>query len=199
MFIFLVVFFYKIITLVFLIILFIILFIFLIHFYLFYAKNYHLFIHNTPKQIKLISVIYDGCPRSPSESIWWPRTNFGLTAIETCPRGSHGKASRSCDNLLGGWQPPDLFNCTSDRFVELRTQLSLLEVGDLQLNTFVAIQLASDLRRATNLTERLYGADVLITYDLIRELLKYESSVYGLNLTHSQDKDYIMVSFLNYY
>lgn len=141
-------------------------------------------------------VIYDGCPRSPSEGVWWPRTSFGLTAIELCPRGSHGKASRSCDNLLGGWQPPDMFNCTSDRFVELRNQLSLIERGELLINTFVAIQLASDLRKATNLTENLYGADVLITYDLISELLKYESTVFGLNLTHSQDKDYIMVSLL---
>lgn len=175
-------------------------------------------------------VVYDGCPRSSSESIWWPRTNFGLTAIESCPKGAHGKASRSCDNLLGGWQPPDMFNCTSDRFVDLRTQvshtknslyfnkiqklqilsliimkvfvlkqflvlqLSLIESGELQLNTFVAIKLASDLRKATNLTLNLYGADVLITYDLITALLKYEATLFGLNLTHSQDKDYISVS-----
>lgn len=73
-------------------------------------------------------------------------------------------------------------------------QLSLIEAGELQLNTFVAIKLASDLRKATNLTHHLYGADVLITYDLITALLKYESTLFGLNLTHSQDKDYIFVS-----
>lgn len=106
-----------------------------------------------------------------------------------------------------------MFNCTSDRFVDLRTQvivtvhlnefmvignhlqLSLIETGELQLNTFVAIQLALDLRKATNLTHDLYGADVLITYDLITALLKYEATLFGLNLTHSQDKDYIAVSF----
>lgn len=32
---------------------------------------------------------------------------------------------------------------------------------------------------------------MLISYDLIKELLNYESRVHGLNLTHSQDKDYI--------
>ncbi|KAK9696737.1 Laminin G domain [Popillia japonica] len=136
-------------------------------------------------------VVYDGCPRSASMGVWWPRTNFGSEAVENCPRGALGKASRSCDNQLGGWQQPDLFNCTSDRFAELRTQLALIEDGELQLNTFVAIKLASDLQKATNLTINLYGADVLVTYDLIEELLKYESKVHGLNLTHSQDKDYI--------
>lgn len=59
----------------------------------------------------------------------------------------------------------------------------------------MAIKLASDLRKATNLTQNLYGADVLITYDLITALLKYEATLFGLNLTHSQDKDYISVSY----
>ncbi|XP_072387451.1 protocadherin-like wing polarity protein stan isoform X2 [Diabrotica undecimpunctata] len=136
-------------------------------------------------------VVYDGCPKSSSNGIWWPRTVFGGDAIEICPKGSHGKASRTCDNDLGGWQEPDMFNCTSERFVELREQLSNMERGDLQLNTFVSIKLASDLQKATNLTKSLYGADVLITYELMRELLNYEVKMNGLNLTHSQDKDYI--------
>lgn len=59
------------------------------------------------------------------------------------------------------------------------------------MNSFVAIKLADDLSKATNLTKDLYGADVLISFELIRELLNYESRVYGLSLTHSQDKDYI--------
>lgn len=136
-------------------------------------------------------VVYDGCPRSSSEGIWWPRTIFGQEAVENCPRNAQGRASRMCDNDLGGWQAPDLFNCTSERFVELRQQLSHIEKGELQINTFVAIKLMSDLYKATNLTQNLYGADVLVTFDLIKELLNYESGMHGLNLTHSQDKDYI--------
>lgn len=62
------------------------------------------------------------------------------------------------------------------------------------LNTFVAIKLSADLYKATNQTPNLYGADVLVSYDLLTELLKYETKVHGLNLTHSQDKDYIYVS-----
>ncbi|CAH1153853.1 unnamed protein product [Phaedon cochleariae] len=141
--------------------------------------------------LKGCEVVYDGCPRTASNGIWWPRTVFGSEAVEACPKSSHGKASRSCDNELGGWQEPDMFNCTSDRFVELRQQLSYIEKGDLLLNTFVSIKLAHDLHKATNLTETLYGADVLVTYDLVKELFNYELRVRGLNLTHSQDKDYI--------
>lgn len=70
-------------------------------------------------------------------------------------------------------------------------QLANIEKGKLQINTFVAIKLAHDLQKATNSTQWLYGADVLIVYDLIKELLFYESKVQGLNLTHSQDKNYI--------
>lgn len=70
-------------------------------------------------------------------------------------------------------------------------QLSNIEKGTLQLNTFVAIKLVYDLQKATNTTKKLYGADVLVTYDLVKELLNYEARVHGLNLTHSQDKDYI--------
>ncbi|XP_050305133.1 protocadherin-like wing polarity protein stan isoform X2 [Anthonomus grandis grandis] len=141
--------------------------------------------------LKGCEVIYDGCPRSSANSIWWARTLFGQEAIESCPKGAHGKASRKCDNELGGWQEPDMFNCTSERFLELREQLAKIEIGELSLNTFVAIKLAHDLKKATNATRELYGADVLISYDLIKELLNYESRVHGLNLTHSQDKDYI--------
>ncbi|CAG9865104.1 unnamed protein product [Phyllotreta striolata] len=136
-------------------------------------------------------VVYDGCPKSSSSGIWWPRTVFGADAFEVCPKGSHGKASRTCDNDLGGWQEPDLFNCTSEKFLELREQLSNIERGDLHLNTFVAIKLSYDLYKATNLTGNLYGADVLITFELLEELFNYESKMNGLNLTHSQDKDFI--------
>ncbi|KAL3270161.1 hypothetical protein HHI36_009218 [Cryptolaemus montrouzieri] len=141
--------------------------------------------------LKGCEVIYDGCPRSSSRGIWWPRTAFGSEAIESCPKGSHGKASRICDNELGGWQEPDLFNCTSNKFVSLREELSNLEAGALNMNTFVAIKLAYDLYKATNDTPDLYGADVLVTFDLLEELMTYEFKVFGLNLTHSQDKHYI--------
>lgn len=136
-------------------------------------------------------VVYDGCPRSYSDKLWWPRTPFGQTAVETCPKGTQGKGSRSCDNQLGGWQKPNMFNCTSDLFVELKKQLGQIERGELLINTYVAVKMAADLHHATNNTPSLYGSDVLITQKLIRELLKHEAKEHGLNLTHSQDKDFI--------
>ncbi|KAJ8866710.1 hypothetical protein PR048_032571 [Dryococelus australis] len=137
-------------------------------------------------------VVYDGCPRSFSCGLLWDRTRFGNVAIESCPSHSQGKASRSCDEELGGWQEPDLFNCTSDPFLDL-SKLRQLEEEDLQVTTFVAVKVASDLRRATNKTEMMYGTDVLIVEELVRELMAYEGGEKGLNLTHSQDKDYIKV------
>lgn len=62
------------------------------------------------------------------------------------------------------------------------------------MTTFVAIKVATDLKKATNRTANLHGADVLITQQLIRELMMYESEEHGLNLTHSQDKDYVQVN-----
>ncbi|XP_049833037.1 protocadherin-like wing polarity protein stan isoform X1 [Schistocerca gregaria] len=136
-------------------------------------------------------VVYDGCPRSFAGGLWWERTKFGHIALESCPSHSQGKASRACDEELGGWQEPDLFNCTSDPFLDLRKVLMQLEGGDLSVTTFVAIKVASDLHRATNKTEMLHGADVLISQQLLRELMMHETNENGLNLTHSQDKDYI--------
>lgn len=83
--------------------------------------TYHFFLIFHP-------VVYDGCPRSSSEGIWWPRTVFDSEAIENCPKTTVGKASRSCDNDLGGWQEADMFNCTSDRFMELRQEVRLTEI-----------------------------------------------------------------------
>ncbi|KAG7212572.1 hypothetical protein KM043_012871 [Ampulex compressa] len=136
-------------------------------------------------------VVYDGCPRSYAEGLWWPRTKFGMMAVEDCPDTAEGKASRSCDDKLGGWQPPDLFNCTSEAFVEQRHQLAALETRDLTLNTYVAVKMAKDVHRAANVTKEMYGADLLVAESLLIALLKYEESLVGLNLTHSQDKDYV--------
>lgn len=73
-------------------------------------------------------------------------------------------------------------------------QLNQLETGDVSVTTFVAVGTGGSLNRATNNTKRLYGADVLITEQLIERLIAHEAVQSGLNLTHSQDKDYVTVS-----
>ncbi|RZF37236.1 hypothetical protein LSTR_LSTR006562 [Laodelphax striatellus] len=136
-------------------------------------------------------VVYDGCPRNFAGGLWWSRTKFGEEAIENCPTGSQGKASRICDDATGEWLQPNVFNCTSDKFVDLRRLLTQLQSGDVGITTFVAVEASNTLQKATNQTENLFGADVLITEQIIDRLLLYEATQMGLNLTHSQDKDYI--------
>lgn len=141
--------------------------------------------------MKGCEVVYDGCPRNFAGGIWWPRTLFGHEAVENCPVGSQGKSSRLCDSILGEWMEPDTFNCTSDDIMNLRRLLGQLETGDVGITTFVAVESSNSLSRAVNTTNHLYGADILITQQILDRLLNYEVSQSGLNLTHSQDKDYI--------
>lgn len=129
--------------------------------------------------------------RSFADGLWWSRTKFGQTAIEDCPGTAEGKASRSCSDSLGGWQAPDLFNCTSEAFIEQRHQLAALETNELSLNTYIAVKMAVELHKAVNATGTMYGADLLVAESLLTALVKYEESLAGLNLTHSQDKDYV--------
>jgi len=63
----------------------------------------------------------------------------------------------------------------------------------MKVNTFVAVSGASSLHKAVNSTPVLHGSDVLIGQQLVQHLLFHEKSLSGLNLTHSQDKDYILV------
>ncbi|XP_050548978.1 protocadherin-like wing polarity protein stan isoform X2 [Daktulosphaira vitifoliae] len=136
-------------------------------------------------------VIYDGCPKSISEKIWWPRAKWGELVIENCPPGSVGKATRLCQNTLNGWQRPYTFNCVSNLFIELQQLTKDLESKSMKVTTFVAVNSAISLHEALNNTHDLHGSDILIGQKLVRQLLSHEGSLSGLNLTHSQDKDYI--------
>uniref|UniRef100_T1K1W7 Uncharacterized protein n=1 Tax=Tetranychus urticae TaxID=32264 RepID=T1K1W7_TETUR len=135
-------------------------------------------------------VIYDGCPRSYAEGIWWERGLFKTEVIQNCPTGSFGKAKRYCDETTG-WAVPDLFECTSNSFIELADQLVLLEKEKFPLTTYLAIKFSHDLKVAINSTKELYGSDVLISYGILNHLLQYELNQKGLNLTHKQDRYYL--------
>ncbi len=135
-------------------------------------------------------VIYDGCPRSFDEDIWWERTLFGSDAIQSCPKGSVGKAVRHC-NDANGWSSPDLFECTSNSFLELSEHSLMLERDEFPLSTYLSIKISNDLRTAINNTHSLYGNDILIAYRLIRHLINYELKQSGLNLTHKQDRHFM--------
>ncbi|XP_050681661.1 protocadherin-like wing polarity protein stan isoform X2 [Leptidea sinapis] len=149
----------------------------------------NLYAEVTPSACK---VVYDGCPRSFAAKVWWPRTKFGVEAVTDCPTGSSGRATRMCDeSQLVPWQEPNMFNCTTSTFYQLRNQLHKIETGELTMNTFVGVRLAEELSLACANTERLYGADVLVAEGILLELVQYELRQAGLNLTHSQDRDYV--------
>ncbi|XP_062419885.1 LOW QUALITY PROTEIN: cadherin EGF LAG seven-pass G-type receptor 2 [Pungitius pungitius] len=131
-------------------------------------------------------VIYDSCPQAMEAGIWWPRTKFGLPAAVHCPKGTLGTAIRHCDEHKG-WLPPNLFNCTSVTFSNLKAlsekfsrNTSLLDSGRVQ-------QTAAMLANATLHTEKYYGSDVKVAYRLTQSLLQHENKQRGFNLTATQD------------
>ena len=137
-------------------------------------------------------VQYDKCPRNLAGGLWWDRVDIGVTAWKQCPgSGTEGRASRECHS--DGWSEPDLFNCTSAKFVELRAKLEQLSGSNLVFTTFVAKELARDLEESTNQTQPLFGSDLLIANNLLVLLLQYENSQTGLNLTHAQNRHFIQV------
>ncbi|XP_067381943.1 cadherin EGF LAG seven-pass G-type receptor 3 isoform X2 [Channa argus] len=131
-------------------------------------------------------VIYDGCPKTITQGIWWPRTKFNLPAAVPCPKGSVGAAIRHCD-IERGWLEPDLYNCTSPPFVELNAALDSLERNETELNTIMEKKLAHQLRDVTEATARLYGNDLQIAERLLSRLLTFETQQSGFGLTATQD------------
>ncbi|XP_070695154.1 cadherin EGF LAG seven-pass G-type receptor 3 [Pempheris klunzingeri] len=131
-------------------------------------------------------VIYDGCPKTITQGIWWPRTKFNLPAAVPCPKGSVGAAIRHCD-VERGWLEPDLYNCTSPPFVELNAALDSLERNETELNTIMEKKLAHQLRDVTEATTRLYGNDLQIAERLLSRLLTFETQQSGFGLTATQD------------
>lgn len=149
--------------------------------------------------LKGCEVIYDACPKSFSDGIWWERTIFGETASESCPPGSAGKALRRCHESEG-WQEADLFNCISTAFSELADQLLIFgknpsssdgSLNSFPISTYLSIKISNDLKTALNSTQNLYGSDVFITFRFVNLLLTYEMTQSGLNLTHKQDRHFL--------
>ncbi|KAB7505845.1 Cadherin EGF LAG seven-pass G-type receptor 1 [Armadillidium nasatum] len=134
--------------------------------------------------------VYDGCPKSFAEDVWWEQTKYGASTVQNCPNRSQGQGARKC-RKEGGWDPPDMFDCVSETFVDLRDMLGQLESNTLEITTYVAIKLSEDLNHACSVTPNMWGSDVLIASRLIILLLEYETHQQGLNLTHRQDKHYI--------
>lgn len=68
------------------------------------------------------------------------------------------------------------------------------------MNSFVSKQLIGDLADSTNRTVTvpgqkrvMYFADINVTYHTVIHVLDYESQQAGLNLTHTQDRNFVQV------
>ena len=135
-------------------------------------------------------VVYEACPRSFEAGVWWERTPFGQSVEVACPDGAEGLARRDC-NTVSGWALPDLFNCTHRLLLPLFKDLTQLETGEIQLNAYLALKTVSSLHDLATKLEELYGADIVLMSRLLLEVLEYENSQAGFNLSHKQERDFI--------
>ncbi|NXC81296.1 CELR1 protein, partial [Cercotrichas coryphoeus] len=137
----------------------------------------------------LLSVIYNGCPKAFEAGIWWPQTKFGQPAAVPCPKGSVGNAVRHC-NIEKGWLPPELFNCTTHTFVDLKIMNEKLHHNETKLDGDKTIRIVRALQNATKYTQSLYGNDVRTAYQIMIQVLQYESQQQGFDLAATRDVEF---------
>ncbi|XP_060698853.1 cadherin EGF LAG seven-pass G-type receptor 1 isoform X4 [Hemiscyllium ocellatum] len=134
-------------------------------------------------------VKYNVCPKAFEAGIWWPRTKYGRPAAMPCPKGSVGTAIRHC-NEEKGWLPPDLFNCTTLTFIQLKSIMEKLHRNETKMNTRNSKKIANMLQNATKHTPTYYGNDVKIAYELIKRILQYEGNQQDFELAATQDVEF---------
>ena len=135
-------------------------------------------------------VVYNSCPRSYEAGIWWPRTPFGQTVEVACPEDSEGKAVRQCVEEQS-WSEPDLFNCTHRQMLPLFQDLTQLQNDVITMNSYLALKSSRNLFELSEKLDNLYGADILLITRLLTEILQYENTQSGFNLSHKQERDFI--------
>nr|CAB3229665.1 cadherin EGF LAG seven-pass G-type receptor 2 [Phallusia mammillata] len=134
-------------------------------------------------------VLDKACPRSLHSDIWWPQTRLNVRRPMLCPYGSVGTAARMCD-AEHSWLEPDLSNCTSTDFHKFAVVLNKMSVNQTQLNTRRSIQLSSELDKATAANTVMYEKDVVSSYQIIRELLDYQSKQSDFGLATASDSSF---------
>uniref|UniRef100_A0A8C6K2J2 Uncharacterized protein n=1 Tax=Melopsittacus undulatus TaxID=13146 RepID=A0A8C6K2J2_MELUD len=134
-------------------------------------------------------VIYNGCPKAFEAGIWWPQTKFGQPAAVPCPKGSVGNAVRHC-NIEKGWLPPELFNCTTSTFVDLKIMNEKLHHNETKLDGGKTIRIVRVLQNATKHTHSLYGNDVRTAYQMMIRVLRFESQQQGFDLAATRDVEF---------
>lgn len=105
------------------------------------------------------------CPPSSGRGLFWNWTRSGEVAVQSCPGGASGWATRPC--APRGWvSPPDLGDCRSVWLSSLLTRTkSEAESKD------GALAVAEDLTKVTR-DRKLYGGDITATARLVSELTR---------------------------
>ncbi|XP_006866949.1 PREDICTED: cadherin EGF LAG seven-pass G-type receptor 1, partial [Chrysochloris asiatica] len=134
-------------------------------------------------------VTYSGCPRAFEAGIWWPQTKFGQPAAVPCPKGSLGNAVRHCSGEKG-WLPPELFNCTSSAFLDLKIANEKLSRNETRLDGDTSVRMAKALHNATRNAGTMFGNDVRTAYQLLARVLGHESQQQGFNLAATRDASF---------
>ncbi|XP_048865233.1 cadherin EGF LAG seven-pass G-type receptor 1-like isoform X2 [Brienomyrus brachyistius] len=134
-------------------------------------------------------VVYDGCPKAFDAGIWWPKTKFGRPAAIDCPKGSFGTAVRHCSDEKG-WLPPNLFNCTTMAFSQLKILNEELHRNESLMDSEKSKSIARMLQNATEHVRRFYGNDVRTAYQLILRVLRYENQQQGFDLAATRDAQF---------
>ncbi|XP_076860885.1 LOW QUALITY PROTEIN: cadherin EGF LAG seven-pass G-type receptor 1 [Brachyhypopomus gauderio] len=132
---------------------------------------------------------YDGCPKAFDAGIWWPRTKFGRPVAMNCPKGSIGTAVRHCSDEKG-WLPPELFNCTTITFSQLKKLNEEIHRNESRMDAQRSKDIAHMLHNATGQTGTFYGNDVKTAFQLMSRVLQYESGQQGFDLAAMQDADF---------
>ncbi|XP_017552506.1 cadherin EGF LAG seven-pass G-type receptor 1 isoform X2 [Pygocentrus nattereri] len=134
-------------------------------------------------------VVYEGCPKAFDAGIWWPRTKFGRPVAMNCPKGSIGTAVRHCSDEKG-WLPPELFNCTTITFSQLKKLNEEMHRNESRMDGQKSKDIANMLHNATNITKSFYGNDVKTAFHLISRVLQYESQQQGFDLAAMKDANF---------
>ena len=123
------------------------------------------------------------CPKAFAFNIWWPRTTFGSRANASCPKGSEGRAYRSCgENQVGWLNDIDLSDCRSNQIIDsqLFKLTQELQQKKSELNSYQAFKLVEDLTRITSdadLEDNLVDSDLYNSY-----VSTFQNSLYANDL-----------------
>jgi latrophilin 3 len=109
------------------------------------------------------------CSASTDRNIDWRTTFNGGLAVEKCPRGTSGYATRFCEESTDGkpaaFEQPDLSGCLSDDVSDVEEELFAKQISASEV--FTTLSEVIDSKRGSS---GFYGGDVVRSIELCREV-----------------------------